>query len=341
MAKRNSPNRMRQQVYRYAGALVAVVFVALFVQKSDGNTSAETLLLLGLGSCGVALVAFAGAAVASGMKPIRQKLLAVGGRRFAPVVALCVGSILIGFSLYRIDAGPSDFSQQAVAHPPVFYGSTGLSLEPPAPNSSYVPQRSSPEVTHESDKLAVRNMVFAENGSTTRVAVSIVNKSESPVVLSGLGINLKYPEDRRNTCYNSGPQMYQVVGDIDVAGNSEASGSLLAKSGSLAGFTTKIRGRGREDICYGGLSLALQAEISTSLAPLETLEITIDFIDGLTVENSPSSRVKFEIPPSSGRLAISLNENGVDEDASVSRSFGSCAVANGGVDNTLSRTSDC
>lgn len=289
---------------RYTLAISASVLVALFVQKSDGHSVVVTVFLLGVAFAGAMLI---GAAVAgivykfhdASSPPNRLHWYLSRPLLFGSLGI--VGALLLTFSMGAIDTRNPDY------------------LQPPVGS----------EKVRDSESIAMRNLVLSQTDAATRFSATLVNKQNSPLVLSAARIVLRAltPD---NACLR-GDEQYLLSGDVEIDNENEASASLEAKRGPLEGST--VAGKGSYLEACEEKRLSISFPITLALGPMEPANLTVDVavnIRLVRLGGYPTTGFATELRypdsfPSDDFTSVSFyvshdGEAGLDE-ASVCRSF--------------------
>lgn len=236
---------------KYGLLFVSAVLVALFVQKSDGNSALETIFYLALGATG-------SLAVATGVIGIRY------ARRFHDhewawyyskpymyFLVLATGLAAVVFSFNVIDREDSDFL-------------TGSGVD---------------EFTADAGGVAVRNLYIAESDQYIRFVVSIVNATEAPVVLDEAQFDVQI-ENTATSCAGDFP-IYRLDDPITVRDGNIEGAKLLAEGGPLQGF--EVASRGRLEFFCADTELSLSFPVNIGLGPLQTTYLALDLPNMLNV----------------------------------------------------------
>ena len=306
MAANDTVSRVNRML-GYAAFITTGVLTAVFVQKSDGNSTIETVTLLGAASVGAFLVAAAFASHVYLFDPQPHRLSWYLSRRPLSVIGGLFGIILIGFSMASIDKEDSDFGQ-----PPVFHQDGGSTTDGAA------------EVVTDGDSIALRNLVVSSNSDVVRMVVSVVNTSKAPVVFSSATWTNAGPPTAAGIC--TGPERYSLEGEVQVDAKGTAHAELLAEEGPLAGVPVQAAGiyaNGCDGFQEG---IHLEFPISMDLNPLEATSFTLDIhknahlLRDASADSGDASQSPLEYTNARGwitKLSIGYGVEGSPDRASV------------------------
>jgi hypothetical protein len=222
------------------------VLVALFIQKSDGNTAAETIFLLGLGAIGVLLLMVPVVGLIYFGRRHEHELRWIWRTPVLSVVGLVIGALLLWVAFDRIDREDTDYRDTAGAD----------------------------EFTVIGDGVALANLQIAESETLTRVLVTVINTELVPIVLSRAEFRLDQEDPNVIGCAGNFPT-YTLDDRIAVSDGEIVDASASAESGSMEGFTVHVDGRLRF-FCLGS-SLTVSLPVSIDLGPQETSALALDF----------------------------------------------------------------
>jgi len=246
-------------------AFALSVIVALFVQKSDGNSSLVTLTYMGVATVSVLAIWSAVVAVRLRGRPHDHRF--AGYHRHPARVAIGAMAGVVGLvtALVGIDAEDSDFgvlpSGDRIVLP-----SAGRDQHPPLSSSASMPER-----VHDSEELAVRNVLVASNSDHIRVMATVSNKTKATVVAdqASVGLHLQRPTG----CTGDFPPIYKVDDSLTVNAQG-ATGSVTMDGGPLDGFSVPASGRLVLDCADTELTLGFK--IAVTLPPLQSSYLVIE-----------------------------------------------------------------
>ena len=293
--------------FGYGAGFVSLVLVALFVQKSDGNSTLGTIGLLAVASAGAMLLT----ACCMGVAVRARRATPVGcltwllSRRTSIVLTAASGVVLLTVASVGIDAGPSDFAQEPTE--PAKQEATCNERADEAHGEQEATNDAGTKV-HDAASIALRGLtIAADETGGRRAGLTIVNKTESPIVLDSMCISFS------STIACAAPLppeegIFKITDEITVHGERIMGGGLIRD-----GFTVPITGRYYSE-CPGRQVVTISAPVSIGLAPLETMSLGVDFPAILRIRDiSDLSTLTF----AHGSLSIMLGY-GTDSDEQAS-----------------------
>lgn len=249
---------------RRASTISIVVLVALFTQRSQGHSSVELLIILAVGCAGTYLLTGLAFKIRYWGRRHEHVLARFFNSSWSDPILVVGGICLLLTSLIRLDTGSPDY-----VPPPSVAGPAGTSWSTPRAGLWFE------ERVKDTDSVAVRGLQVARNERYTRIAVSIINRTERVVILDGQSFTFGNPVTV--TVCSGGPGEWTfVLGDeLVLTANRTTTASATLGSGPLAGFAVKVRAEYTED-CFARASLEVEAGAAIAIDAHGTTTLALD-----------------------------------------------------------------
>lgn len=256
-------------------AFVATVLVALFVQKSDGNSAWSTLLYLLMAASGTFLTILSVIGFRFWKYRHINRLSWALSRTSIVIGAGVVGLLLIASSLMGIDKEDSVVG----------------------------PELGSGESVKDSNSIALRNFQAVQNEDAIRIAVTLINKRKNATTVDTVEIG--YIRDRSNVhCYipADAPPFYTVKDTVKFEDGGTGLATVEPRTGPFAGYP--ILAQGTLVFGCGSARFKIVFPVTINLSSQGSTTLTIELPRNIYTEPAPPRGGGVARPPEHVQLYI-------------------------------------
>lgn len=284
-------------------ALIAAVIIALFVQKSDGNSALGAFIWTGLAIVSSLCVLVTVVALLVLVFGSDDRFLNSVATSSHPYILGLAGLIGLTFAFHGIDVESTNFSQEEQR------------------GTSSLPEQSRfSETVIDNPDYTVRRVIVGESAEAYRIAATVISKSEAPLILDRARFGYSSTEPGCGIPGGGSTSLgFALVQDVYVRGTQVDRANVLSKDGPLAGFTTPAESAGlRADACGNITEFAIEIPVTMNLEPLGIVDLSIEIPKTLRIVVADRANMRDALRVIRPRgAAASVNYTGSDSYACV------------------------
>ncbi|WP_337831809.1 hypothetical protein [Pseudonocardia sp. TMWB2A] len=256
---------------RLAAGFTTLVLIGVFIQKSDGNSAVETILLLGCSVVGVLALTLSFVCVVDFVQSETVHTIRENAKATVLSLMATVGAAtMLVWPLQVIDSDEKSYTQPEVNHLGKDTGALIPSFDRPAVSPPTDLPRS--EMVSDSDDLSLRNLQILEGRGVFRISVAVQNKRQVSIAVTRFEIEGSVTEAM---CASPG-ESYR----IELRGPVTFTPAGVLHDGSIGRigepFDVRATGSLVRNTCGGVERFKLAAPLELTLDPLGATNFSLD-----------------------------------------------------------------